>query len=575
MHDKDIQRPWLKSFDKEVSPHLDYEEIPVYEYLDRTSREHPQRTAIVFNNWKINYKKLSQLTETVAANLRSYGLNPGDKVAIMLPNLPQTIIAYWGVLRAGGVVVFINPLYMEKELLHHFGDSGARFLITIDLVWPKISGLLPRLDLERIFITSIPDCLRFPLTWLYRIKMRRDKQAHDIPFDNQTVLEWKNLIHSREVYIKYTPDPVKDLAVLQYTGGTTGISKGVMLTHYNLSSNVRQAMAMLHNISIGEHTVLGLLPYFHIYGLTVCLNFATAIGATLAPYPRFVPKDVLKAINKVKPTIFPSAPAVFQALLQQKDLHKYDLSSIDYCISGSAPLPLESMKKFRSATGAEIIEGYGLTEASPITHFNPLRGLRKLGSIGLPFPDTDAAVVDMETGTQLLAPGETGELVIKGPQVMKGYWNQDEETARTLRNGWLYTGDIAYMDEEGYFFIVDRKKDLIITGGYNVYPREIDEVLYEHPKVKEAVSVGIPHSTRGEVVKAFVVPVEGEELTKAEIVSFCKQKLAGYKVPRQIEFRDELPKTIVGKVLRRALREEELALLNKAKNTQESASIQA
>jgi len=565
MHERGIQRLWLASYDKEVSPNLSYDDIPVYEYLDRMAAEDPRHKAIVFNNWKINYKKLKSLTETVAANLRSYGLSPGDRVAIMLPNLPQTIIAYWGVLKAGGAVVMTNPLYMEKELLHHFKDSQSKFLITLDLVWPKLADLLPRLGLERVFFTRIPDCLRFPLTWLYHLKMQRDKKLPDIPFDSERVLPWKKLVQKGEVFIKYTPDPRKDLAALQYTGGTTGISKGVMLTHYNLAANVRQAMAILHHIRHGKHSVLGLLPYFHIYGLTVCLNFATAIGATLFPYPRFVPRDVLKAIHKFKPTIFPSAPAVFQALLQQKDIDKFDLSSIDYCISGSAPIPVETMERFRKSTGAAIIEGYGLTEASPITHLNPLRGRRKPGSIGLPFPDTDAAVVDMEKGTQVLPSGEVGELVVKGPQVMKGYWNKADETARTLRDGWLYTGDVAYMDDEGYFYIVDRKKDLIITGGLNVYPREIDEVLYEHPGIKEAVSVGIPDSVRGEVIKAFIVPRDGEELSRSEIISFCSRKLASFKVPRQIEFREELPKTVVGKVLRRALRDEEISRLQKKK----------
>lgn len=557
MLEKDLERPWLENYDKEVSPNLNYENIPVYEYLDRMAAKHPNRKAIVFNNWNISYKKLKELSETVAANLRSYGLSPGDRVAIMLPNLPQTIIAYWAVLKAGGSVVMTNPLYMEKEMIHHFTDSEAGFLITLDLLWPKVEALMPRLGLNRVFVTSISDCLRFPLNFLYKIKAHREKKNSAIPFDDEKVIAWKRLVKKGEVFIKYTPDPRNDLAALQYTGGTTGVSKGVMLTHYNLSANVKQAVTILHDVR-HENTVLGLLPYFHIYGLTVCVNFATAIGATLAPYPRFVPREVLKAVQKLKPTIFPCAPAVFMALLQQKDIENFDLSSINYCISGSAPMPVEVIEKFKKMTGAEIIEGYGLTEASPITHLNPLRGKRKVGSIGMPFPDTDAAIVDMELGTVRLPPGKIGELILKGPQVMKGYWNRPDETAGAVRNNWLYTGDIAYMDEEGYFYIVDRKKDLIITGGYNVYPREIDEVMLEHPKVKEAVSVGIPNETRGEVIKAYIVPKSGEKLTKAEIISFCREKLAGFKVPKQVEFRDDLPKTIVGKVLRRALREEEM-----------------
>jgi long-chain acyl-CoA synthetase len=567
MTKNDIERPWLENYDREVSPTLRYEEIPVYEYLDRIAQQYPKRKAIVFNNWKINYSNLKELTQTFAANLRAFGLSPGDRVAIMLPNLPQTIIAYWGVLRAGGAVVMTNPLYMEKEMIHHFTDSQARFLITLDLLWPKISALMPRLPLQRVFITRIPDCLRFPLSLLYSLKMRREKKVPEVPFDGEKVIPWKRLVKKGEVFIKYNPNPRQDLAALQYTGGTTGVSKGVMLTHYNLAANVRQAVAILHEVG-PENTVLGLLPYFHIYGLTVCVNFATAIGATLAPYPRFVPGEVLKAIQKLKPTIFPCAPAVFMSLLQQKDIDGFDLSSINYCISGSAPMPVEIIEKFKKMTGAEIIEGYGLTEASPITHLNPLRGKRKYGSIGMPFPDTDSAVVDMELGTVRLPPGKIGELIVKGPQVMKGYWNRPDETAGALRNNWLYTGDIAYMDEEGYFYIVDRKKDLIITAGYNVYPREIDEVLHEHPKIKEAVSVGIPSDTRGEVIKAYVVPKDGVELSKAEVISFCRERLAGFKVPKKVEFRKDLPKTIVGKVLRRALREEEMRKLDSTlKNT--------
>ncbi len=560
-----IERPWIENYDQEVNPNLHYEDIPVYEYLDRIARKHPHRKAIVFNNWKITYKKLKELSETVAANLRAYGLNPGDRVAIMLPNLPQTIIAYWGVLKAGGTVVMTNPLYMEKEMIHHFTDSGAKFLITLDMLWPKIAELMPRFSLNRVFITRIPDCLCFPLTMLYSLKTRRENKIPHVPYDDHKIVSWKKLVKKTDNFIKHTPSPRHDLAALQYTGGTTGVSKGVMLTHYNLSANIKQAMTVLHEVG-PENTVLGLLPYFHIYGLTVCVNFATAIGGTLAPYPRFVPREVLKAIQKVKPTIFPCAPAVFMALLQQKDIDKFDLSSINYCVSGSAPIPVEIIEKFKKMTGAEIVEGYGLTEASPITHLNPLRGKRKYGSIGMPFPDTDAAIVDMELGTVRLPSGKIGELVIKGPQVMKGYWNRPDETAGALRNNWLYTGDIAYMDEEGYFYIVDRKKDLIITGGYNVYPREIDEVLHEHPKVKEAVSVGIPNETRGEIIKAYVVPRQGQELTRAELISFCREKLAGFKVPKKVEFRDELPKTIVGKVLRRALREEEINKLKQFKS---------
>lgn len=552
-----INRIWLQHYDQEVSPNLDYETMPLYDVLERTAAAHPDRQAIVFNNWSITYKKLKNLVDLVSANLKKSGVQPGERVAIMLPNCPQAVIVYWACLRLGAVVVMTNPLYMEKELVHHFNDSQAQTLITLNLLWKRINALRPKLNLRRIFVTSIADGLRFPLNLLYTLKSRREYKLEAIPYDGKTVLPWKHLLRRATIEPPHPVDPRRDLALLQYTGGTTGVSKGVMLTHANLVYNAQQAKAILHSIKDTGEIMLGLLPFFHIYGLTVCVNFGTIIGSTLVPIAKFVPADVLKTIHKKRPTIFPCAPSIFIALLQQKNLEKYDLSSVRYCISGSAPMPVPVMEKFNSLTGARIVEGFGLTEASPITHLNPLRGKSKNGSIGLPFPDTDAAIVDMEVGSVPLPVGKIGELVVRGPQVMQGYWNRPDETASVLRNGWLYTGDIAYMDEEGYFFIVDRKKDLIITGGYNVYPREIDEVLHEHPAVKEAVSVGIQHPTRGEIIKAYIVPREGQTVTKPEIIAFCREKLANYKVPKQVEFREELPKSIVGKVLRRVIREEE------------------
>ena len=556
MQSDEIQRPWLDSYDPQVPYHLEYEAIPLYEYLDRAAARYPQRPALVFQNLRLKYIQLKNRAETVAANLHRLGVDKGDRVAIMLPNLPQTVIAYWGVLKAGAVVVMTNPLYMEKELVHHISDSGSRVMITLDRLWPKISALWSKLELSTVITTSVADGLRFPLNLLYPIKARREKTHVSVPHDNQRVLPWKALGTKKTPFEPVSVDPKQDLAVLQYTGGTTGLAKGVMLGHDNMGANVQQCSSVLHAIGDEPEVFLGLLPYFHVYGLTVCINFATALAATVAPYPQFVPQEVLKAIDKVKPTIFPSAPAVFNALLQQKNIRDFDLRSIRYCVTGSAPMPVELSKQFKDLTGAEIIEGFGLTESSPVTHLNPLRGKRKTGSIGLPFPDTDCSIVDTEMGIEHLPPGQVGELIIRGPQVMRGYWGRPEETAKTLRNNWLYTGDIAYMDDEGYFFIVDRKKDLIISGGYNIYPREIDEVLYEHPKVADAVCVGVTHKTRGEIVKAYIVPKPGQEVDKKEIIAFCRQKLANYKVPKQIEFREELPKTIVGKVLRRVLREE-------------------
>jgi long-chain acyl-CoA synthetase len=550
-------RPWLKHYDPEVTPEVDFEEIPLFELLDRTAQRWPKRKAIVFQNWSVTYEKLKKTTEIMAANLRSHGVRPGDRVALMLPNSPQTIMSYWAVLRAGAVVTMINPLYMETELVHQLTDSGTKTLITIDLLWKKISTLKDRLNLSKIFVTRISDALRFPLKQLYNFKSLREKNRPHIEYDGNTIIQWDTLTKGTETYTSTTVRPKEDTAILQYTGGTTGLSKGCSLTHANLGANVQQCHAMLHKLGRDKETFLGILPYFHIYGLTVCLNFPTSLGATQVPFPRYVPIDVLKAMHKVKPTIFPGAPSLYISLLQQKNLDKYDISTVKYCLSGSSPMPVEGIQKFKKVFGAEIVEGFGLTEASPVTHLNPLEGKKKIGSIGVPIPSTDAAIVDMEVGSVPMPPGKLGELIVRGPQVMKGYYNRPDETAGAIRNGWLYTGDIGYMDEEGYFFIVDRKKDMIISSGYNIYPREVDEVLYQHPKIMEAVTVGLPHKTRGEIIKVYIVLKEGEAMDRSEVIAYCREKLAGYKVPRQVEFRTSLPKTMVGKVLRRALRDEE------------------
>ncbi|WP_461211342.1 long-chain-fatty-acid--CoA ligase [Desulfocurvus sp. DL9XJH121] len=559
----DTPRPWIQSYDKEVSPTLSYENIPVFGYLDRAAKQFPRNKAIIFNNWDINYKKLLVTVETIAANLRRLGVQPGERVSVMLPNLPQTIMAYWGILKSGAVCVMTNPLYMEKELIHQLNDAGCRYMIVLDHLWPKIKSVRDRLPVEKFIITSIADCLGFPLNYLYKFKAKKDNLFTAAPYDNKTVLRFKPLLKGEERISRPPADPRRDIALLQYTGGTTGIAKGVMITHANMTANVQQAQELLFSIGKKHQTFLNVLPFFHIYGLTVGLNLPTSVGATMLPVPRFVPQDLLKTIKKFKPSIFPGAPAVYASLLHQKNISPKDFKSLELCISGSAPIPMDILNRFKEMADCEIVEGYGLTEASPATHFNPLKGKQKNGSIGLPLPDTDCRIVDMDVGQVPLPPGNKGELIVRGPQVMSGYWNRPDETANVLRNGWLYTGDIATMDEEGYFVIVDRKKDLIISSGYNIYPREIDEVLHEHPKIKDAVAVGIPHSARGEIVKVYVVLHPGQEMTKSEVIACCRHKLAKYKLPRQVEFRDELPKTMVGKVLRRALQAEEAEKLEK------------
>ncbi len=564
-----MDRPWFNNYDSGVPHTIKDFDGPLFSLLDEAAQKTPSAPACIFQNTKISYGKLKRLAETFAASLRLMGVSHGDRVAIMLPNIPQTIIAFWGVMKAGGVVVMINPLYMEKEIIHHLQDSGAKHLVVLDLLWPKISELRPRLPIEKFIVTGIAEALSFPLNWLYNFREKRNQSTTDIPY-GQNVYSWKYMFATKEKYSADCSIGPDTLALLQYTGGTTGLPKGVMLSHKNLGSNCLQVLLVIKTMAEEKLSFVSLLPFFHVYGLTVGLIIPTALKACVLPMPRYVPQDVLKLIKKHKPNIFPGAPSVYSSLMQQKNLSSYDLSCIKLCISGSAPLSTEHYKRFQELTGATIVEGYGLTEASPITHINPVFAKeRKVASIGLPLPSTDARIVDTEGGSLTLPVGKLGELVIRGPQVMQAYWNKPDETASALRNGWLYTGDLATMDEDGYFHILDRKKDMIIMAGYNVYPREIDEVLLEHPYIVEAVAVGIEDENRGEIIKAYVILKEGTSLSRTEVLAWCRSKLASYKVPRHVEFRDELPKTIVGKVLRRVLREEEQ---RKAAETLEKAT---
>ena len=541
-------------------------DAPLFSLLDTAARTYPHRQALIFQNTRYSYADLQRRAEQFAAALRNIGVRNGDRVAVLLPNLPQTVIAFWGILKAGGIAVMTNPLYQEKELMHHFNDAGAEYLIMLNLLWPRIAPLRSRLPIRKYIVTGIGDGLSFPLNLLYTLKTLRQKQTVPVPTNDADVIPWKKFTQESERYAADIPAPATTPALLQYTGGTTGLPKGVMLTHANLGTNAAQILTALRQSPDMPHSFIALLPFFHVYGLSTGIVIPAALAATSLPLPRYVPQDVLQLIKKWKPTIFPGAPSVYISLLQQKKLADYNLNSLRICISGSAPLPREIFRRFQSITGATIVEGFGLTEASPITHITPLAAnAQRESSIGMPLPATEARLEDCETGEIVTQAGMRGELLIRGPQVMLGYWNNAEETAATLQDGWLRTGDIATVDDDGYYYIIDRKKDLVLIGGYNVYPREIDEVLLEHPKVLEAVAVGIADGVRGEVLKAYVVPRPGEQLTRTEITSWCRSKLASYKVPRLVEFRESLPKTMVGKVLRRALREEEL--LKKQANT--------
>lgn len=552
----ELSRPWLRHYASDTPRDVPLFETPLYSLLDRAAEQYPRRRAVVFQNTRITYAALREQAERFAGALRRAGVTPGERVAVMLPNLPQTAVAFWGILKAGAIAVMVNPLYMETELCTNLNDAGAETLIVLDALWPRIAPLRSRLPVRRCIVTSVDEALSFPLNWLYRFKQSRQGGSPVARGDG--ILRWKELLENAPRLSEPVPHPITTPALLQYTGGTTGTPKGVILTHADLGTNARQILAIVNETAATEHSFIALLPFFHVYGLATGIIIPAALAATTLPLPRYVPQDVLRLIDRHRPSIFPGAPAVYASLLQQKSLTDHDLSCIRLCISGSAPLPPDIFRRFQELTGAVILEGYGLTEASPITHINPRDPRRqKTGSIGLPLPGTDARIVDADKGGAPLPPGREGELIVRGPQVMRGYWRKPEDTAATLRDGWLYTGDIAVMDEDGYFFIRDRKKDLVLVGGYNVYPREVEETLREYPGVQEAVCIGIREGLRGESLKAYVTPKPGVTLRRADIIAWCRRKLASYKVPRLVEFRDDLPRSSVGKVLRRALREEE------------------
>ncbi len=552
-----MDRPWYRFYQENVPHSFDYPSIPLYSLLDRTADHFPDAMAMSFFGKRISYRELQALTRKMAEVLYRLGVRKGDRVAIMLPNCPQTVIAYYGALRLGAIVVNTNPLYVEREMVHQFNDAGAETLITLDLFYEKSKNTMKQTKLKHLIFTGVQDFLPLLLKWLYPIKAKREKKWVNIP-EEPGVYRWRDLMKGASERHEDEPVDTDEVALFQYTGGTTGVAKGVMLTHRNLVANAYQVRLWIPQAEEGREKALAVLPFFHVYGMTTAMNLPVLMAAEMILVPRFEVKQILHIIHKERPTIFPGVPTMYQAINMMERVERFDLSSVKYCISGAAPLPLQVMKRFTELTGAKLVEGYGLTEASPVTHANPLEGVLKEGSIGIPFPDTDSKITDLETGEDLPV-GQVGELCVKGPQVMKGYWNMPEETKQVLtEDGWLKTGDIARMDEEGYFFIVDRKKDMIIAGGYNIYPRDIDEVLFTHPKIQDAVTVGVPDPYRGETVKAFVVLKPGETATEEEIIAYCRERLARYKVPKLVEFRESLPKSLVGKVLRKVLREEEI-----------------
>ena len=529
-------KKWLSVYPDSVSKEIEIPDIPMQQILQNTAQSYPEHSAITFYGKQITYQELYSASLAFASALQRKGIQKGDRVAIMLPNCPQYVIAYYGALTAGAIITQVNPMLVERELIHIFSDSGAETIVVLDGLYPKVKSVQQSSNIKNIIAVSLqPSEAEF---------------SPDISFD-----QFLKMGNGQVVPVPF--DPKNDIAILQYTGGTTGRSKGAMLTHRNILANVIQSYEFFkHDLKIGTERTLTIIPLFHVFGMTSAMNLSVYLAGDSIMLPRFEIEDVLETIKREQPTTFPGVPTMYVALTNHPKAEEYGMGSIRLCNSGSAPMPMELLRDFERKSGAKILEGYGLSEASPTTHCNPAFAERKPGSVGIGFPSTDYKIVDLGEGISEVPPGELGELVIKGPQVMKGYWNMPEETANTLRDGWLYTGDIARMDEDGYLYIVDRKKDLIIAGGFNIYPREVEEVLYEHPAVQEAVVIGIPDVYRGETVKAVLVLKQNHTVSSQEIIDFCRKNLSAFKVPHQVEFRNELPKTNVGKILRRSLREE-------------------
>jgi long-chain acyl-CoA synthetase len=552
-----VSKPWLKNWPESVPQSIQYPDAPLFELLRQSAKMYPRNTAIVFFGKRMTYQELDALTDRFGAALNGLGVKKGDRVALFLPNMPEFVIAYYGALKTGAVVTAVSSLSKEREVAHQLHDAEAETVVVMDAFYPVVKAVLGKTVVKRVIVARMKDFMpgakAFLGGLLGRILSGRVERARGVYFFGELL----------EKYASASPPSVKvfpktDVAALQYTGGTTGVPKGAMLTHSNLLSNAVMCAEWLTARTSSE-VFLTVLPLFHIYGMTTSMNAAVYLAGAMVLLPRFNPKEVLKTIEQYKVTIFCGVPTMYSVLVAHPDVGKYDLSSIKFCISGAAPLNVDVQRRFMKVTGGVLVEGYGLSECSPVTHCNPLdKSMRtvKVGSIGVPWPDTEAKIVDMKTGKDAKV-GKIGELLVKGPQVMKGYWNMPEETDVVLRDEWLFTGDVGKMDENGYFYITDRKKDLIKYKGYSVYPRELEDVLMEHSAVKECAVVGEAEETAGEIPKAFIVLKEGASASEKELMDFVKERVASYKRIREIEFRKELPKTLMGKALRRELRKEE------------------
>ncbi|MFM9940366.1 MAG: long-chain-fatty-acid--CoA ligase [Hyphomicrobiaceae bacterium] len=553
---------WLKHYPEGVNWHQSFPTVPLYNLIDDARQRHGQRPCTNFIGRTMTYAEIGNLTDRAAAGLQKLGVKKGTKVGLFLPNSPTFIIYYFAILKAGGTVVNYNPLYTLEELTFQIKDSETELMITLDLklLFDKVDALLKAGTLPRAVVASFPALLPGLKATLFKLLKSKELGRPKASSAADRIIDEATVVANDGKYQTQPIDPVNDIAVLQYTGGTTGTPKGAMLTHANVHINVKQAVAWVPGLEPGKERVLGALPFFHVFAMTGVMNFGIATGAEIVIMPRFVLADALSLITKTKPTIMPGVPTMFIAMLGHPKLKSFDLSSLKFCLSGGAPLLLETKKSFEALTGCKVVEAYGLSEASPAVSINPLNGPVKELSIGQPIPQTIVSLRDPAEPTKVVAAGDKGEICIKGPQVMKGYWKKPEETANQFTaDGYLRTGDVATMDEEGFIYIVDRIKDLIICSGYNVYPRNIEEAISKHPAVEEVTVIGIKDQYRGEAPKAFIKLRAGQKATADDILKHLEPKLSRIELPAEIEFREALPKTMIGKLSKKELKQEEAA----------------
>lgn len=548
----DTTHPWLTHYPKGIAWDQHFAPMPLHMLFEEAAGRYADRPCLDFMGRRYSYAEVLALVNRAARGFQDMGVGPGVRVGLCLPNCPTYVISYFAVLKAGGTVVNYNPLYVERELEHQITDSQTEIMVTLDLkqIYPRVAAMLARTPMKRIVVCRMASILPVVKKALFSVLKRGELAA--VPRDDRHV-DFDSLLANDGTLRPARIDGLRDVAVLQYTGGTTGVPKGAMLTHHNLLSNARQVQAWFPEVALGRERVLAVLPFFHVFAMTVVLNMGLACGAELIMLPRFETEQVLKTIAKRKPTLVPGVPTMYKALLGHPQVARYPMTSIRYCISGGAPLPMELKRQFETATGCVLIEGYGLSEASPVCAANPLKGVNKEGSIGLPLPGIAIEIRDLEDPSRKLGIGEKGQVAISGPNVMAGYWGRAEESDRTVVDGFLMTGDVGTMDEDGYVFLLDRLKDLIICSGYNVYPRMIEEAIYQHPDVVAACVIGLPDDYRGQTPKAFVQLKPGASLTVEALRDFLRDKISRIEMPTAIEFREELPKTAVGKLSKKEL----------------------